>query len=167
MSRTPLFRLLQRSYRAASYSVARSEPVDELLDRRDEIRVATSTIATTQPMSRRQFVAGSVVADRERVFPGASATRAGMKEVRFQWQSFPWTKGSYASYVVGQRTSFGGAEGGAVEGLHFVGEHCSCYAQGFMEGGCETGETAAQAVAQPRGKRIGLRSRWEPRRLAV
>jgi monoamine oxidase len=90
-----------------------------------------------------------------------------MKEVRFHWPSFPWTKGSYASYLVGQRTSFGGAEGGAVEGLQFVGEHCSRYAQGFMEGGCETGETAAQAVAQPRGKRIGLRSRWEPRRLAV
>jgi monoamine oxidase len=58
MSRTPLFRLLQRSYRAASYSVARGEPVDELLDRRDEIR-ATSATTTTHPMSRRQFVAGS------------------------------------------------------------------------------------------------------------
>jgi hypothetical protein len=33
MSRTPLFRLLQRSYRAASYSVTHAEPVDELLDR--------------------------------------------------------------------------------------------------------------------------------------
>src|SRR5690349_24225742 len=57
MSRTPLFRLLQRSYRAASYSVAHGEPVDELLDRGHEIRA--SRLATDAPMSRRQFVAGT------------------------------------------------------------------------------------------------------------
>ena len=36
-------------------------------------------------------------------------------------------------------------------GLHFAGEHCSVEAQGFMEGGCESGELAAQAVLQQRG----------------
>ncbi len=30
--------------------------------------------------------------------------------------------------------------------LHFAGEHCSLDAQGFMEGGCETGERAAAEV---------------------
>ena len=40
MSRTPLFRLLQRSYRAASYSIMHAEPVDEVLDRRDAARQA-------------------------------------------------------------------------------------------------------------------------------
>ena len=45
MSRTPLFRLIQRSYRAASYSIRHAEPVDELLDRRDESRLAAK--ATT------------------------------------------------------------------------------------------------------------------------
>jgi monoamine oxidase len=108
--------------------------------------------------------ATKLVTDLERVFPGVTAARAGMKEVRFHWPSFPWTRGSYASYLVGQWTAFGGAEGEPVEGLHFVGEHCSRYAQGFMEGGCETGEQAAKQVAEVRGKRIGLR-RWEPRRL--
>ena len=105
-----------------------------------------------------------LVADLERVFPGVTAARAGMKEVRFHWPSHPWTRGSYAGYLVGQRTAFGGVEGEPVEGLHFAGEHCSRYAQGFMEGGCETGEQAAKQIAEVRGKKIGLR-RFEPRRL--
>jgi monoamine oxidase len=33
-----------------------------------------------------------------------------------------------------------------VGNLHFAGEHCSLDAQGFMEGGCETGERAAAEV---------------------
>ena len=111
--------------------------------------------------------ASRLVADLERVFPGVAAARAGMKEVRFHWPSHPWTRGSYASYLVGQRTAFGGAEGGAVDGLHFAGEHCSRYAQGFMEGGCETGERAAQAIAEARGRRMGRRQMLEPRRLVT
>ena len=109
--------------------------------------------------------AARLVADLERVFPGVTAARAGMKEVRFHWPSFPWTRGSYASYLTGQRTAFGGVEGEAVEGLHFAGEHCSRYAQGFMEGGCETGERAARAIAEARGRRIGSARPLEPRRL--
>jgi len=96
-----------------------------------------------------------------------TAARAGMKEVRFHWPSFPWTRGSYASYLTGQWTAFSGAEGEAVEGLHFAGEHCSRDAQGFMEGGCETGERAAKEIAEARGKRVGSMRRFEPRRLLV
>lgn len=108
--------------------------------------------------------AARLVADLERIFPGAMAARAGMKEVRFHWPTFPWTRGSYASYLTGQWTAFGGAEGEAVDGLHFAGEHCSRDAQGFMEGGCETGERAAREIAAAYGKRIGLR-RLAPARL--
>ena len=42
--------------------------------------------------------------------------------------------------------------------LHFAGEHCSLEAQGFMEGGCETGEAAAQALLEEMGvKQAALR----------
>ena len=58
MSRTPLFRLLQRSYRAASYSITHLEPVDEVLDRRDATR-QTRLVDREGRMSRRQFVAGT------------------------------------------------------------------------------------------------------------
>lgn len=86
------------------------------------------------------------VAALEGIFPGVAAARAGMREVRFHWPSHPWTLGSYACYLPGQWTTIAGAEGEAVEGLYFAGEHCSAEAQGFMEGGCETGEAAAAQV---------------------
>lgn len=90
--------------------------------------------------------AAALVRDLERVFPGAAAARAGMREARFHWPSHPWTRGSYASYLPGQWTGIRGAEGESVGRLYFAGEHCSLEAQGFMEGGCETGEAAAREV---------------------
>jgi monoamine oxidase len=113
--------------------------------------------------------AARTVGDLERVFPGVEAARAGATEARFHWPSFPWTKGSYASYRPGQWTALRGVEGESVGQLHFAGEHCSLAAQGFMEGGCETGERAAEAIVAALGvRRSGaLRGagRGEPRRL--
>ena len=95
-----------------------------------------------------------LVGGLERVFEGIAATRAGMTEARFHWPSHAYTRGSYASYLPGQWTGIRGAEGEPVGRLHFVGEHCSLAAQGFMEGGCETGAAAASAVAAVRGRRL-------------
>jgi monoamine oxidase len=89
--------------------------------------------------------------DLEAVWPGVTAAHAGQKATRFHWPSHLWTRGSYASYRVGQWTSICGAEGEAVGRLHFAGEHCSLSAQGFMEGGCETGEAAAAAILRQMG----------------
>ena len=97
--------------------------------------------------------ADRVARELDSVFPGLAAARAGATEVRFHWPSHPWTLGSYASYRVGQWTGIAGAEGEAVGRLHFAGEHCSLEAQGFMEGGCETGEAAAGAVLAQMGLR--------------
>lgn len=96
--------------------------------------------------------AAVVVADLEKVFPGVAAARAGMTEARFHWPSNPWVKGSYACYLPGQWTSICGAEGESVGDLYFCGEHCSLAAQGYMEGGCETGEAAAAAVLARLGR---------------
>lgn len=90
--------------------------------------------------------AAALVAGLETVFPGIGAARAGMAEARFHWPSHPFTRGSYACYLPGQWTGICGAEGERVGNLHFIGEHCSLEAQGFMEGGCETGERAARDV---------------------
>lgn len=98
-----------------------------------------------------------MVGDLERIFPGATAAHAGQRAVRFHWPSFRWTRGSYASYRPGQWTSLRGAEGESVDRLHFAGEHCSLPAQGFMEGGCETGELAARAVLAVAGVRATSR----------
>jgi monoamine oxidase len=46
-----------------------------------------------------------------------------------------------------------GLEGEAVETLHFAGEHCSFDAQGYMEGGCETGMRVAEQLLGQRSRR--------------
>jgi monoamine oxidase len=111
--------------------------------------------------------AAAMVDDLERIFPGVQAAHAGMPAVRFHWPTHPWTRGSYASYLPGQWTAFRGEEGTAVGNLFFAGEHCSLEAQGFMEGGCETGEHAATAILEARGVRQSGASRGEPRRLVA
>jgi monoamine oxidase len=84
------------------------------------------------------------------IYPGISAARTGAREARFHWPTHPWTLGSYACYTPGQWTTLRGAIGEPVGNLYFAGEHCAFDNQGFMEGGVETGEWAAQAiVAQP------------------
>jgi monoamine oxidase len=84
------------------------------------------------------------VRDLERVYPGVSDRRTG--EVRMHWPTFEYTKGSYACYLPGQWTGFGGAEGERVGNLHFCGEHTSMDFQGFMEGGCESGTRVAEEI---------------------
>jgi monoamine oxidase len=98
--------------------------------------------------------AAAVVRDLEKIFPGIAATRNDV-QVRFHWPTFRWMRGSYASYRPGQWTTIRGAEGETVGDIFFAGEHCSLDFQGFMEGGCETGERAAAAVLESLGaKRI-------------
>jgi len=95
--------------------------------------------------------ADDATATIERMFPGAVAARVGAREVRMHWPTHPWTLGSYACFRPGDWTGLRGAMGESVGGLHFAGEHCALDTQGFMEGGCESGETAAAAVLQAMG----------------
>jgi monoamine oxidase len=97
--------------------------------------------------------AAAAVQQLEAVFPGLSAAREGAREARMHWPTFPWTLGSYACYLPGQWTGIRGAIGERVGNLHFAGEHCAFDNQGFMEGGCETGEWAARAVLHAAGMR--------------
>jgi monoamine oxidase len=94
--------------------------------------------------------ADTASAQLEGIFPGIAAARAGMREARFHWPTHPWSLGSYACFHPGQWTTLRGAVGEAVGNLHFAGEHCAFDNQGFMEGGVESGEWAAQAILDPR-----------------
>lgn len=90
--------------------------------------------------------ADAATAQLDAIFPGLVGARAGMREARFHWPTFAWTQGSYACFTPGQWTTLRGAIGERVGDLHFAGEHCAFDNQGFMEGGIETGEWAAQAI---------------------
>ena len=96
--------------------------------------------------------------DLDRVFPGIAAARGSAREARFHWPSHPWSLGSYACLRPGDWSSLRGVMGESVGGLHFAGEHCALETQGFMEGGCESGELAARAVLAQRGITTQLRA---------
>ena len=86
----------------------------------------------------------------ERVFPGVRNLRTG-KAVRAFWQGERYSKGSYSCYLVGQWTQMHGVEGQRLRNIYFAGEHTSLENQGYMEGGCETGQRAALEILKDLG----------------
>jgi monoamine oxidase len=102
--------------------------------------------------------ARQVVTALERVFPGVSAARGAAPAVRFHWPTNAWVRGSYAAFTPGQWTSINGAAGEPEGAVFFAGEHCSLEAQGFMEGACETGTSAAAALLASLGRAAPARS---------
>ncbi len=87
----------------------------------------------------------------ENIFPGISNVRKDSQAVRAYWAGEPYTQGSYACYLVGQWTTIAGSEQQQVGNLFFAGEHCSQLYQGYMEGGCRTGEIAAVQILRSLG----------------
>lgn len=86
-----------------------------------------------------------ILADLERIFPGAAAAYLAGSARRMHWPSYEHTRGSYTCYKPGQ-WSFWGSEGLREGKLYFCGEHTSVDFQGWMEGGAETGARAAGEV---------------------
>lgn len=87
----------------------------------------------------------------ENIFPGISNVRKSGQAVRTSWAGEPYTQGSYACYQVGQWTTIAGSEQQQVGNLFFAGEHCDPLNQGYMEGGCRTGEIAAHQILRSLG----------------
>ncbi|MEH2436477.1 MAG: NAD(P)/FAD-dependent oxidoreductase [Nostoc sp.] len=86
----------------------------------------------------------------DRIFPGIKNLRQG-QAIRAYWPGEQYTRASYTCYLVGQWTGIGGAEQERVGNLFFAGEHCSQSYQGYMEGGCRTGEVAAKRILKDLG----------------
>jgi monoamine oxidase len=81
----------------------------------------------------------------EPVLPGLTAAWNGLATLDF-WKSYPWTKGSYSYWQVGQYTKFSGSERQQEGNCHFAGEHTSIDFQGYLNGAVESGERAASEV---------------------
>jgi monoamine oxidase len=90
--------------------------------------------------------ADAATAALDRVWPGLAAARTHPREARFHWPTHPWTLGSYACFRPNDWSTLRGVMGEPVGPLFFAGEHCALETQGFMEGGCESGQIAAEAV---------------------
>ena len=79
------------------------------------------------------------------VLPGIASHWNGRATVDF-WPGYPWTKGSYSYWRVGQYTRFAGVEREREGNCHFAGEHTSVDFQGYLNGAVETGERAAAEI---------------------
>ena len=97
----------------------------------------------TPDSSAKQFLA-----QLEPVLPGITSKYVpGHATIDF-WTAYPWTKGSYSFWKVGQYTGFSGVEKERRGKVHFCGEHTSQDFQGYMNGGVETGERVAGEILQ-------------------
>ncbi|MGL5870791.1 MAG: flavin monoamine oxidase family protein [Xenococcaceae cyanobacterium] len=106
------------------------------------------SLATKTP----EFHDRNFLAQIELVFPDISKVRkSDRKPIIAHWHDEEYSRGSYTCYKVGQWTQMYGVEGERVGNLFFAGEHCSQEFQGYMEGGCETGEAAALAILSDLG----------------
>lgn len=103
--------------------------------------------------------ARKLVSQLEQVFPGIKGVRLQNKVNQIHWPSEQYTRGSYACYLVGQWTQMYGVEGERVGNLFFAGEHTSLEYQGYMEGGCETGQAVAIAILEDLGQADANRQR--------
>jgi monoamine oxidase len=81
----------------------------------------------------------------EPLLRGATANYNGRAYIDY-WAGNKWSKGSYSYWKVGQYTAFSGVEGTEQAGCHFAGEHTSVNNQGYLEGGVETGQRAANEI---------------------
>ena len=107
-------------------------------------RIGASFATGTATERARQFLA-----QLEPVLPGITAQWINNKAFLDYWTGYPWTKGSYSYWKVGQYTKFAGVERereGRALNCHFAGEHTSVDFQGYLNGAVETGQRAANEV---------------------
>ncbi|MBD2385920.1 flavin monoamine oxidase family protein [Cylindrospermum sp. FACHB-282] len=88
----------------------------------------------------------------DRIFPGIR--NVYRQATTAYWPGEEYTRGAYACYLVGQWTRLAGSEQQRVGNIFFAGEHCSLSFQGYMEGGCRTGEVAAKRILKDLGVNI-------------
>ena len=81
----------------------------------------------------------------ERGVPGITAAFNGLSWLD-SWVDDPWVHGSYAGFLPGQYTKYWGYLGLPEHRVHFAGEHTSTHSQGYLNGGVESGERAAQEI---------------------
>jgi monoamine oxidase len=89
--------------------------------------------------------AKNFLAELEVTWPGITPHWNGKATLSTPWRD-PNQLGSYSCWTVGQYTQFSGYEGARQGKCHFAGEHCSMSFQGFMEGGADEGQRAANEI---------------------
>jgi len=105
----------------------------------------SSPYTTTATNAAVTTFAKQFLAQIEPIFPGITAQLNG-KAMLSTPVTDPNFLCSYSYWKPGQYTGFSGYEGMRQGNIHFAGEHCSINFQGFMEGGAQEGQRAANEI---------------------
>lgn len=106
---------------------------------------AKSPWATDEDPAVRAYVAQNLALLKE-PWPGIEKLWNGKATLSTPWRD-PNLLGSYSCWLVGQYSLFSGYEGVRQGNCHFAGEHTSTQGfQGFMEGGAQEGQRAADEI---------------------
>jgi monoamine oxidase len=106
------------------------------------INTPYSTAADSSAVAR---AAQGALGQLEGPWPGITPHWNGKAALSMPWKD-PNLLGSYSTWKPGQYTLFSGYEGARQGKCHFAGEHCSTGFQGFMEGGAQEGQRAANEI---------------------
>jgi monoamine oxidase len=91
-------------------------------------------------------VARETVARLAAIYPGLARDFTGRAHLD-AWVHNPWSRGSYAAFLVGQYTRFPQHVRARREGgVHFAGEHTDTDQQGYIDGAVRTGERTAREL---------------------
>jgi monoamine oxidase len=90
-------------------------------------------------------LAQTYLAQIDQVYPGTRAAFTGKAQLS-AWHKNPYSYGAYAYYPVAYPHRYAGYEATQQGNIHLAGEHTSVDFQGYMEGGAETGQRAANEV---------------------
>jgi monoamine oxidase len=105
----------------------------------------SSSYSTTANNPAVKKATQSFLQQLESIYPGISAQWNGKAML-----STPFTDPnllcSYSYWKPGQYVGFSGYEGMRQGNIHFAGEHCSVNFQGYMEGGAQEGQRAANEI---------------------
>ena len=104
-----------------------------------------STPFSDQSSSYVRGAASTFLQQIEPVLPGLTAQWNGQATLS-AWPTNPYSYGAYSYWPTGYCQNYAGYEAARQGNTHFAGEHCSINFQGYMEGGAEEGQRAAQEI---------------------
>ncbi len=110
---------------------------------------AWSDTNDSSPNARRYVrdAARAFLSQIEPVFPGMTDRWTG-KATLAAWHVNPHSYGAYAYWTPGYLHNYSTYEAVPIGPIHFAGEHTSSSFQGYIEGGAEEGQRAANEIVE-------------------
>jgi monoamine oxidase len=153
----------KRVWRDAGYADGYSDEPFHMWWDDSQMRAGEAGCITLYPSGRRglDIAAGTTPEQVERLRPGIEKTNPGLfaeyngRAERFNWPTYPFSKGSYTCYLPGQRATIAGWEVTPVGNLLFAGEHCNEGSKGYSDSAARSGRRVAEDLAARLGSPVG------------